>query len=69
MEAAHAEANAVLRVVEQADLGYRHAAQDSWLLVVADLAECHRPRETARAAHLLREAAERRPEPATPRRP
>lgn len=55
--ASHREANVVLHVVDPEALRHRSVPTDSWLLLAADLAEHHRPRETARAVQLLREAA------------
>lgn len=60
-DARHAEANVVLHVVNPAVVPGRAVEPDNWLLLAADLAEHHRPREVARAAQIVREAAERHP--------
>ena len=56
-EARHHNANVILHVVED-DIPFRALADiDGWLLLAADLAEYHRPRESSRAAELVRAAA------------
>jgi len=59
------DANVVLHVVDPAvALGWRLLV-DSWLPLAADLAEYHRPRETERAASIVRDVARRHPAFAT----
>lgn len=53
-------ANVVLHVVDP-DQPQLAAPGDNWLLLAADLADYHRPRETVRAAQLLSEAARHQP--------
>ena len=55
-EAGHAEANVVLHVVSPSvPKGWIHP--DNYLVLAADLAEHHRPREARRAEQVVREAA------------
>ena len=57
VEARHDNANVILHVVED-DIPFRALVEtDGWLLLAADLAEYHRPRESSRAAELVRAAA------------
>lgn len=58
-EARDADANVVLHVVSPAASDPPWAPVDSWIILAADLAEHHRPREVARAAQIVRAAAER----------
>jgi excisionase family DNA binding protein len=60
-QASHGQANVVLHAVNPADIPGRRIEPDNWLLLAADLAEHHRPRELARAAQIVREVAERHP--------
>jgi excisionase family DNA binding protein len=55
--AGHRDADVVLHVVDPAALRHREVVPASWLLLAADLAEHQRPRETARAVQVVREAA------------
>ena len=55
------EANVVLHVVDPTVAPDLTAQQHNWLVLAADLAEYHRPREVARAAEIIREIAERHP--------
>ena len=57
IEARYDNANVILHVVED-DSPFRALVEiDGWLLLAADLAEHHRPRESSRAAELVRAAA------------
>ena len=57
VEARHDNANVILHVVEN-EVPFRALADfGGWLLLAADLAEYHRPRESSRAAELVRAAA------------
>ena len=57
VKARHDNANVILHVVED-DIPFRALVEiDCWLLLAADLAEYHRPRESSRAAELVRAAA------------
>lgn len=60
-EAVHAEANVVLHVVNSAVMPHGEFKPDGWLLLAADLAEHHRPREIAKAAQLVRQVAVKHP--------
>lgn len=60
VDADRGSANVVLHVVD-ADQPQLAAPGDNWLLLAADLADYHRPRETVRAAQLLGEAARNLP--------
>lgn len=61
VEAVPRDADVVLHVVDPTVVGAHEVEPADWLLLAADLAEHQRPRETARAAHLVREAAGRDP--------
>lgn len=56
-EARHGDANVVLHVVDPAIVSAGDLEPENWLLLAADLAEHHQPREVARAAQIVREAA------------
>jgi hypothetical protein len=60
-DAGHMDANVVLHVVDPAGGPGWGAPLDSWLLLAADLAEYHRPRESARAAQIVQKVAEHHP--------
>jgi excisionase family DNA binding protein len=55
-ESGHAEANVVLHVPKPS-VPVDWVRPDNWLVLAADLAEHHRPRESSRAAQLVLEAA------------
>jgi excisionase family DNA binding protein len=57
-DARHGEANVVLHVVDAAAAPDWRVESNNWLLLAADLAEHHRPREIARAAQIVREVAD-----------
>jgi excisionase family DNA binding protein len=61
-EARDADANVVLHVIEASPWSARpddlNAPVESWIVLAADLAEHRRPREVARAAQIVRRAAE-----------
>ena len=56
MDADHRSANVVLHVLDPATAWLHVVRPDHWLLMAADLAEHHRPRETARAARIVWDA-------------
>jgi len=57
VEAGHREADVVLHVVGPGTGADTEIGPADWLLLAADLAEHHRPRETARAVQVVQEAA------------
>lgn len=58
-EARDDDANVVLHVVPPQDSSQCMGLAQSWMILAADLAEHHRPREVARAAEIVCKAAER----------
>lgn len=59
LDSDHRSANVVLHVVDPTTMPSQAVGPSNWLLMAADLAEYHRPRETARAVQILREACVR----------
>jgi hypothetical protein len=57
VEAGHPDADVVLHVVDPGSLRQAEVVPGCWLLLAADLAEHHRPREAVRAAEIVRSAA------------
>jgi excisionase family DNA binding protein len=60
-DARHLDANVVLHVVNPGAVFEWSVEPDNWLLLAADLAEHHRPREVARAVQLVHAVAEHSP--------